>query len=73
MTVTQTLVGMDSIKWFYRGEKKMHTVKLKMEDSIYSNIMFMLRNLQLKGLEIEEIIKLLTSIVKSSQGSKFGK
>jgi len=51
----------------------MHTVKLKMEDSIYSNIMFMLRNLQLKGLEIEEIIKLLTSIVKSSQGSKFEK
>ena len=33
----------------------MHTVKLKMEDSIYSNIMFILKNLRLKGLEIEEI------------------
>jgi Txe/YoeB family toxin of Txe-Axe toxin-antitoxin module len=33
----------------------MHTVKLKMEDNIYKNIMFILKNLQLKGLEIEEI------------------
>ena len=32
-----------------------HTVKLTMEDNIYHNIMFMLRNLQSKGLEIEEI------------------
>jgi len=33
----------------------MHTIKLKMEDSIYQNIMFVLQNLNLKGLEIEEI------------------
>ena len=33
----------------------MHTVKLKMEDNIYNNIMFILKNLQVKGLEIEEI------------------
>ena len=33
----------------------MHTIKLKMEDNIYKNIMFILQNLQLKGLEIEEI------------------
>jgi hypothetical protein len=33
----------------------MHTVKLKMEDSIYKNIMFVLQNLKVKGLEIEEI------------------
>ena len=33
----------------------MHTIKLKIEDNIYKNIMFILKNLQLKGLEIEEI------------------
>lgn len=33
----------------------MHTVKLKIEDSIYSNVMFVLSNLKVKGLEIEEI------------------
>jgi hypothetical protein len=33
----------------------MHTIKLKIEDNIYKNIMFVLKNLQLKGLEIEEI------------------
>ena len=33
----------------------MHTIKLKIEDNIYKNIMFILQNLQLKGLEIEEI------------------
>ena len=32
----------------------MHTVKLKMEDSIYQNIMFILKNLLVKGLEIIE-------------------
>ena len=35
----------------------MHTVKLKMEDSVYQNIMFILKNLHVKGLEIEEIIE----------------
>jgi hypothetical protein len=34
---------------------KMHTIKLKIEDNIYKNIMFVLRNLKVKGLEIEEI------------------
>jgi len=33
----------------------MHTIKLKMEDKIYHNIMFVLKNLNVKGLEIEEI------------------
>jgi hypothetical protein len=33
----------------------MHTIKLKIEDNIYKNIMFVLRNLKVKGLEIEEI------------------
>ena len=32
----------------------MHTVKLTMEDSIYKNIMFLLSNLNVKGLTIEE-------------------
>ena len=32
----------------------MHTVKLKIEDDIYQNIMFLLNNLDLKGLEIKE-------------------
>ena len=35
----------------------MHTVQLKMEDNIYQNIMFFLKNLHVKGLEIEEIIE----------------
>lgn len=33
----------------------MHTIKLKVEDSLYENIMFLLSNLKVKGLEIEEI------------------
>ncbi|MGB5919206.1 hypothetical protein [Arcobacter sp.] len=33
----------------------MHTIKLKIEDSIYKDVMFMLSNLKVKGLEIEEI------------------
>ncbi len=32
----------------------MHTVKLKIEDNIYQNIMFLLNNLNLKGLVIKE-------------------
>ena len=32
----------------------MHTVKLKIDDSIYQNVMFMLSNLKVNGLEIEE-------------------
>ena len=32
----------------------MHTVKLQIEDNIYTNVMFLLTNLKLKGLEIEE-------------------
>lgn len=39
----------------------MHTIKLKMEDNIYSNIMFILQNLKLKGLEIEEIYENTTA------------
>ena len=34
----------------------MHTVKLKIEDNIYNNIMFLLKNLDLKGFTIEEDI-----------------
>jgi hypothetical protein len=33
----------------------MKTVKLTMEENIYKNIMFLLNNLNLKGLKIEEI------------------
>lgn len=36
----------------------MHTVKLKIEDDIYQNIMFVLKNLKIKGLQIEEIEKM---------------
>jgi hypothetical protein len=32
----------------------MHTVKLKIEDHIYAHIMFLLQNLNTKGLEIVE-------------------
>jgi hypothetical protein len=32
----------------------MHTIKLKIDDSIYNYIMFLLKNLKVKGLEIEE-------------------
>ena len=31
-----------------------HTVKLTMEDNIYQNIMFLLSNLNVQGLKIEE-------------------
>jgi hypothetical protein len=31
----------------------MHTVQLKIDNSIYDNVMFFLRNLNLKGLKIE--------------------
>jgi hypothetical protein len=31
------------------------TVKITMDDSIYHNIMFLLNNLKMKGLEIEEL------------------
>ena len=31
------------------------TVKITMEDNVYHNIMFLLKNLKIKGLEIEEI------------------
>jgi hypothetical protein len=33
----------------------MHIVKLKIEDSIYQNIMFVLRNLKIKGFQVEEV------------------
>ena len=32
----------------------MHVVKFKIDDKIYHNIMFMLKNLKVKGLEIED-------------------
>ncbi|HIP29709.1 MAG TPA: hypothetical protein EYG83_02730 [Sulfurospirillum arcachonense] len=32
----------------------MHTVQLKIDNSIYDNVMFLLKNLQLQGLEIKE-------------------
>jgi len=37
----------------------MHTVQLKLDDSIYDNVMFLLNNLKinLKGMEIKEIEK----------------
>ena len=33
----------------------MHTVKLNIHDSIYDHVMFILKNLQPKGLEIKEL------------------
>ena len=33
----------------------MHIVELKIDNSIYDNIMFLLKNLKSKGLEIKEI------------------
>jgi len=33
----------------------MHTIQLKVEDNIYHNIMFILTNLKVNGLEIKEI------------------
>ena len=33
----------------------MHTIQLKVEDNIYHNIMFILTNLRVNGLEIKEI------------------
>ena len=32
----------------------MHTVQLKIDNSIYHNVMFILNNLKLKGLEVKE-------------------
>ena len=32
----------------------MHTVQLKIDDSIYHNVMFLLNNLKVEGLEIKE-------------------
>ena len=32
----------------------MHTVQLKIDDSIYKNVMFLLNNLNLKGFSIKE-------------------
>ena len=32
----------------------MHTLKLTVEDDIYQNVMFLLSNLKVKGLKIEE-------------------
>lgn len=33
----------------------MHTIKLKVEDNLYGHIMFLLSNLKVQGLEVEEI------------------
>ena len=43
----------------------MHTVQLKIDNSIYHNIMFLLNNLNLKGLEIKEtkeVVKKINSL-----------
>ena len=32
----------------------MHTIRLQVEDSIYQNIIFLLKNLKLDGLKIED-------------------
>jgi hypothetical protein len=38
----------------FHKEFCLHTIKLKLDDSIYSNVMFLLENLKVEGLEIEE-------------------
>ena len=43
----------------------MHKVKLKIEDDIYQNVMFLLNNLNLKGLDIKE-----ETTVKNSENTK---
>ena len=39
---------------YFKKELIVTTVKLTMDDSIYHNIMFILKNLKLEGLKIEE-------------------
>lgn len=45
----------------------MHTVQLKIQDNIYSHIMFLLNNLNLKGLEIKEDKQIVTNKQKIKQ------
>lgn len=39
----------------------MHTVQLKIDNNIYHNVMFLLNNLKLKGLEIKEDKQVITN------------
>lgn len=49
----------------------MHTVKLKVDNSIYNHVMFLLENLKIDSLEIEEIDnKKLSKKIKKSLKSK---
>jgi len=51
-----------------------HTVKLTMEDNIYHNMMFLLKNIKMKGLQIEEIQEhSSTSITKTQIKALFSK
>ena len=48
----------------------MHTVQLKIDNSIYHNVMFLLNNLKLKGLHINET-KEVTKKINSLDFSKY--
>lgn len=52
----------------------MHTVKLKVDDRVYNNVMFLLENLKIDGLEIAEIdnkkVDKLSKKVEKSLNSK---
>lgn len=44
-----------------------HIVKLTMEDNIYHNMMFLLKNLKMKGLQVEEIHENSSSLNTKAQ------
>jgi hypothetical protein len=44
----------------------MHTVQLKLDDNIYSNVMFLLNNLNIKGMEISEKVNNKIDLSRSS-------
>lgn len=39
----------------------MHTIKLHVEDNIYQNVMFLLKNLKLDGLKTDDTVQKKTS------------
>ena len=43
----------------------MHIVQLKIDNSIYHNVMFLLNNLKLKGLEIQEDKVVVSDIISN--------
>lgn len=50
----------------------MHTVTLNIQDNIYSNIMYLLKNLNHKDLEITEEKRISTDDTKYNNWNKIG-